>query len=152
MRISDFYRGLLRLYPTDFQEQFSEEMLGVFEQRATEHFASGGTASIALVAKEFLGIAKGGCMMRMANILPVRRSSRNNSQPSAVTPVHTPLTIAEATKQRDAAVRNMVTAIAGHDFPKARLYSYEEIRLKNLLRNLQSTLALRAPENLAGNE
>ena len=71
MKISDFYRGLLRLYPADFQEQFSEEMLGVFEQRAAEHFASGGTASIALVAKEFVDIAKGGCLMRMANIIPV---------------------------------------------------------------------------------
>jgi hypothetical protein len=138
MRISDFYRGLLRLYPADFQKQFSEEMLGVFEQRAAEHFASGGTASIAFVVQEFISIAKGGCMMRMANIIPVRRSSRNNSQPSAGTPVHTPLTIAEAARHRDAAIKDMVTAIAGHDFPKARQYSYEEIRFKNLLKDLRN--------------
>jgi hypothetical protein len=143
MRISDFYRGLLRLYPADFQKQFSEEMLGVFEQRAAEHFASGGTASIAFVVKEFISIAKGGCMMRMARTFAIYRDKfqRNNSQPATVNLTQAPLTIAEAAKQHDTAIKNMVTAIAGQDFPKARQYSYEEIRLKNLLKDLQNEVA-----------
>lgn len=140
MRISDFYRGLLRLYPADFHNEFSEEMHGVFEQKAAEHFASGGAASIAFVVKEFISIAKGGYMMRMARTFAIYRDrfQRNNSQPTTVALTQTPLTIAEATKQRDTAIKNMVTAIAEHDFPKARQYSYEEIRFKNLLKDLQN--------------
>ena len=141
MRIRDFYRGLLWLYPADFHRQFSEEMLDVFEQRAAEHFANRGVVLIALVVNEFISIAKGGCIMRLAKILPVRRNSRNNSQPSTVTATQSPLTIAEATKQHDAAIKNMVTAIAGHDFPNARQHSYEETRLNNLLKDLQNEVA-----------
>ena len=73
--------------------------------------------------------------MRMSKVFA---PPRNNSQPSTVTPTHTQLTLAEASQQHDAAIKKMVTAIAGHDFPKARQYSYEEIRLKNLLRDLQN--------------
>jgi hypothetical protein len=135
MKMRDFYRGFLRLYPADFHKQFAEEMLGVLEQTSADHFANRGTASIALVVKEFISIAKGACIMRMSKIFA---PPRNNSQPGTVTPTHTPLTLAEASQQHDAAVKNMVTAIAGHDFPKARQYSYEEIRLKSLLRELQN--------------
>jgi hypothetical protein len=145
MRLSDFYRGFLSLYPADFHKQFSEEMLGVFEQTAADHFANGGTASIALVVKEFLSIAKGASIMRMSKVFA---PPRNNSQPSTVTPTHTPLTLAEASQQRDAAIKNMVTAIAGHDFPKARQYSYEEIRLKNLLRDLQKEVPVARMETV----
>jgi hypothetical protein len=49
-----------------------------------------------------------------------------------------PLTIAEAAKQRDAAIQNMVAAIADHDFIDARRYSDAEVRLKNLLHDLQN--------------
>jgi hypothetical protein len=64
--------------------------------------------------------------------ISVGRNSRNDAQPSAVTLVHTSLTIAAAARHRDAAIHNMVTAIAGQDFPKARQYSYREIRLMDL--------------------
>jgi hypothetical protein len=36
MRVVDLYRGLLFLYPADFRDQFSEEMVSVFQQRAGE--------------------------------------------------------------------------------------------------------------------
>jgi hypothetical protein len=48
------------------------------------------------------------------------------------------LTNAEAAKQRDAAIQNPVAAIAAHDFINARRYSDEEIRLKNLMHDLQN--------------
>jgi hypothetical protein len=49
------YRILLGLYPRDFRQQFSGEMLHVFEQRASEQFAFGKTASIVFVFREFTG-------------------------------------------------------------------------------------------------
>ncbi|HEY3988935.1 MAG TPA: hypothetical protein VGM02_06535 [Acidobacteriaceae bacterium] len=151
MRISDFYRGLLRLYPGDFHQQFSEEMLSVFEQRVVERIANRGSVSIAFVLAEFTGIAKGACTMWMTKILPIRRntSQPRTAQSCPATPAPEPLTIAEATRQHNAAIRNMVAAIAGHDFPKARQHSYEEIRLKNLLKELQSKIPAGHSETLA---
>lgn len=40
------------------------------------------------------------------------------------------LTVAQAIEQRNVAIKNMVAAIATHDFLNARRYSDEEIRLK----------------------
>jgi len=46
-----------------------------------------------------------------------------------------PFPTAEVARLRDAAIRNMVAAIARHDFNNARRYSYEEARLKTLLQD-----------------
>jgi hypothetical protein len=43
---------LLSLYPADFRKQFSEEMLCVFEQRASERFAR--SAPVGFVLAEVL--------------------------------------------------------------------------------------------------
>jgi hypothetical protein len=112
MRILDFYRALLWLYPKDFREQFCEEMFSVFQQRAGEHFANGRFASIVLVVLESTGVVRGAYIMWTAKILPKNRST---SRSDTDTPTHGPLTIAEAAKQRDAAIQNMVAAIAAHD-------------------------------------
>ena len=40
MKLIDLYRVLLLLYPADFRQQFSEEMISVFEQRAGERLAN----------------------------------------------------------------------------------------------------------------
>jgi hypothetical protein len=44
------------------------------------------------------------------------------------------LSLAELRKLREEAISRMVQAIATHDFPAARRYSEEEIRLKAFLR------------------
>lgn len=47
MTTSDFYRLLLSLFPSEFRQQFSEEMVSVFVQRAGERFADRKSASFA---------------------------------------------------------------------------------------------------------
>jgi hypothetical protein len=133
MRFSNIYRILLFLYPADFRRHFSAEMLFVFEQRANEAPADRGSASCAFLLTEFSGIMKGAYIVWFAKIIGVNGKSLSQE---ATTSSIEPVTVAEATKQRDAAIKNMVASIAKHDFSSARRYSYEETRLKNLIWDL----------------
>ena len=133
MSFSNTYRILLLLYPAEFRRQFSAEMICVFEQRGSEYFADRRSATFAFLLTEFFSIVKGAYIMWFAKILPVK----HNNLPLESTPSgHEPITLAEATEQRDAAIKNMVASIAKHDFSNARRYSEEETRLKNLIQDL----------------
>ena len=131
MTATDFYRGLLLLYPADFRNQFSGEMISVFEQRAGERFADRNSAPVAFFVIEFLSLVKGAFIMWLAETLIQHRN------PSPADPSNTP-TVEELTKQRATAIKKMCTSIAQHDFNAARQYSYEETRFKNLLRDLMT--------------
>jgi altronate dehydratase len=76
---------------------------------------------------------KGAYIMWFAKII---RGNRKTLSQEAATSSFEPLTVAEATKRHDAAIKNMVASIAKHDFTSARQYSYEETRLKSLIRDL----------------
>jgi hypothetical protein len=127
MRVVDLYRGLLLLYPGDFRNQFSEEMISVFQQRAGER-----PETFEFFLREFSGIAKGACIMWLAKIL-----TSNPSPSEAEDATYTPLTVVELNCQRQSAIKKMVASIARHDFLNARRYSYEETRLKRVLRDLE---------------
>ncbi len=142
MRFSSTYRILLFLYPANFRRNFSAEMLFVFEQREKEHLSDRGSTPLAFLLAEFWGIMKGAYIMWFAKIIGVNRKSLSQE---ATTSSFEPLTVAEATKQRGAAIEKMVASIATHDFNSARQYSYEEARLKRLicdLANQERPLAL----------
>jgi hypothetical protein len=130
MGVANLYRRVLLLYPPEFRQQFSEEMISVFKQRAGEHFANRGFTSFAFLLKEFFCAVRGAYVMWLSKLLPIRHNRLRPDVSVAATPT---LTASEAKMQRDAAIKNMVAAIAEHDFINARRYSYEEIRLKNIL-------------------
>jgi hypothetical protein len=134
MRVVDLYRGLLFLYPVSFRNQFSEEMISVFQRRAAER-----SGTFKFFVREFSSIAKGACIMWLAKILSV---NRNPSPSEATDATCTPVTIAELDSQRQTAIRKMVASIARHDFLNARRYSYEEARLKRILRDLEEGISL----------
>lgn len=122
------YRFLLRFYADDFRRQFSEEMLHVFEQKARERMGNGKTASVLFVLRELVSLLRGAHAMWMEKILPLRwkQETQAGTPENALSP-------AEISKRREQAAARMVQAIANHDFPGARYYSAEEIRLKVLL-------------------
>jgi hypothetical protein len=128
MRVVDLYRSLLFLYPADFRNQFSEEMICVFQQRAGER-----PGTFNFFVSEFSSIAKGACIMWLAKIL-----TRNPSPSEAADATCTPVTIAELNRQRQTAIGKMVSSIAKHDFLNARRYSYEETRLSRVLHDLEN--------------
>jgi hypothetical protein len=134
MTTGDFYRRLLSLYPPEFRKQFSEEMVSVFEQRAGERFADRKSASFAFFLTEFSSVMKGAYLMWLTKILPIDRNRPQSGPAEATTPI---LSVEEATKQRNIAIRNVVAAIGDHDFINARRYSDEEVRLKHVLQELK---------------
>jgi hypothetical protein len=131
MKVKDLYRSLLRLYPVDFREQFSQEMGSIFERRAAERSSKGRIALAVFVAREFLSIMKNACAMRMGPIF-------TRPGPTPVASPCLPRNLQEAAEQRARAIRNMVACIGKHEFTQARHYSYEEIRLRQLVEQLQS--------------
>jgi hypothetical protein len=134
MKLGDLYRVLLLLYPADFRQQFSEEMISVFEQRTGERLANRDSRPVAWLAIEFLGIVKGAHTMWLTRILPTQRSSSSSDAPFSA---ETPLTIAEVASRRHATIKAMCTSIAKHDFINARRYSNEEARLNHLLAEME---------------
>ncbi|MGB8538884.1 MAG: hypothetical protein WCD57_20845 [Acidobacteriaceae bacterium] len=136
MTTTAIYRALLWLYPSEFRQQFSEEMVSIFEQRAGDRFADKGAVSFAFLLMEFSSIVKGANIMWFSKILPFRREPLESGATSTNI-----LTAEEATKLRNEAIQKMVAAIADHDFVAARRFSDEETRLKRVLEDLQHTLA-----------
>jgi hypothetical protein len=134
MKFGDLYRVLLLLYPADFRRHFSAEMLSVFEQRAGERFANRDSQPVTWLAIEFLSIVKGAHTMWLSRILPIHR---NCSSSDAAFPTEASLTVAEVARRRHAAIKDMCTSIAKHDFINARRYSDEEARLKYLLAEME---------------
>jgi hypothetical protein len=133
MRAANLYRFVLLLYPPEFRQQFSEEMISVFQQRSGEHFAKRRLTSFAFHLKEFFGAVKGAHVMWLSKVRPI---NHNRLQSDAAIVAATP-TAAEVTTQHQTAIKNMVKAIAEHDFVNARRYSDEEARLKCLLQELK---------------
>lgn len=66
-------------------------------------------------------------------------SSRRKTSASNAAPQHhdDESSVAGVSKKREAAVRSMVAALRRSDFVEAKKYSYEEIRLKQLLNALK---------------
>jgi hypothetical protein len=76
--------------------------------------------------------------MWISKLLPTRpKASPSNATPQS----REGLSIAEVSREREAAVRNMIAALRRSNFIEARVeareHSYEEIRLKRLLETLR---------------
>jgi hypothetical protein len=134
MNIPACYRVLLGLYPKGFRQQFSDEMLHVFAQRALEQLAGGRAVPIIFLVREFFSVGKGALTMWMEKILPMKQKQQIDTCVTEST-----LSTAELRKRREEAIHCMVQAIATHDFAGARRYSEEEIRLNALLRERTET-------------
>jgi hypothetical protein len=73
--------------------------------------------------------------MWISKLLPTRpKASPSNATPQS----RELLSIAEVSREREAAVRNMVAALRRSNLIEAREYSCEEIRLKRLLDTLKA--------------
>jgi hypothetical protein len=135
MKMSSVYSRLLRLYPSSFQKQFAEEMLGVFERRARDHRANGRSMAVAFLFAEFSGLVTGAFAMRLENILRIHRTQSSSSGPSE--PEELAQGHEELSRQRKVAIQNMCAAIAKHDFAAARRYSNQEARLQRTLTQIE---------------
>jgi len=134
MRSIHLFRAFLYFYPSSFRQQFSEEMILIFEQRAGERFANRKSVSVAFFLREFWGIVKGACSMWWQGLLPGYHKPAEGQEMDLA---GDPVSIAEVAKQRGTAIEKMMAAIARHDFIEARRYSYQEARLQKLGQDME---------------
>jgi hypothetical protein len=156
MNLERAYRTLLRLYPNDYRALFADEMLNTFNQAAAERRQQPRLAFIRFLVGEFIDLASGAGAEWIAKLttdssirgrcLPDLRMMRPPGVPQELWFAGTCLNVSEAalpqevieTQDRIAMLINrMVHAIANHDFPGARRYSYEERQARVELRRLR---------------
>jgi len=156
MNIERVYEALLRLYPHDYRVLFATEMLNAFKQATAERRQQPGLIFIRFLLVEFVGLLIGAGAEWIAKLttnssvrgrcLPDLRMMRPPGVPRelwfAGTCVNVrraplPYEIINARERIAMLVNSMVHAVANHDFPGARRYSYEEREARDELRRLQ---------------
>jgi len=142
MSAEQAYRTLLRLYPSDYRALFALEMQNAFERAAEERRSHGRLVFLQFLLDEFIGLligvgtkwiaklttdssVKGRCLPEFAG------AYQGNAQGSL------PAEVLEAEARVSMLIQRIVHAIANHDFPGARRYSYEERMARDELRRLQ---------------
>lgn len=156
MSARQVYSALLGLYPRDYATAFADEMTAAFERACAEHRQQGRVALVRFAVSEMAGLFAGAAMEWIAKLttdssvrgrcLPDLRKMRPAGVPRELwfgavnaggEQSSLPLEIAQAEARVTSLVNRIVHAIANHDFPAARSYSYEEYRERDNLRALR---------------
>ncbi len=161
MSTRQVYSALLRLYPRDYTAAFADEMAAAFERACAEHRRGGRAALVRFAVSEMAGLFTGAAREWIAKLttdssvrgrcLPDLRKMRPAGVPrelwfgaanAGVEQSSLPLEVAQAEERVTSLVNRIVHAIANHDFPSARSYSYEEYRERDNLRALRKKYGL----------
>ena len=156
MSLGGAYRTLLRLYPNDYRAQFAAEMATAFEQATGERRRQRGSVFVRFLLGEFTALLIGAAAEWIAKLttdssvrgrcLPDLRMMRPPGVPRElwfagtclnVSHSSLPHEVMEAQERIATLVNRMVEAIANHDFPGARRYSFEEREARDELRRLR---------------
>jgi hypothetical protein len=118
------YEWILRFYPAQFRANFAAEMLQVFDEAIERVRGQGALSLMRFTGREIVGVLAGLVREWIArswapDLYVVARSTRS-SEPDL------PPEILETRRHVQQLIRRMEFAIAHHDFPNARRYSYEE--------------------------
>jgi hypothetical protein len=134
MKMRRIYAALLNLYPRDYVASFGSEMLSTVELLAEEHRRRGRAAFIRFAMAELTGLMVGAAVEWMARLRtdkPVAVAYAGRSGGSV------PDEVLESQRRIAFLISGMEHAIAHHDFPRARDYSYRERQEREKLRLLQ---------------
>jgi hypothetical protein len=141
--ITRLYKAALRLYPRDCRAWCAPEMLGAFEKAAEEHRVQGLAALTRFGLAELSGllmeagaawIAKFTSSRYMRGFWIPTTMRRPGQSPEDWCPSGARVLsdVLEAQKRVDFNLRCMIDAIADRDFKRARFYSEEDLRTRNL--------------------
>ncbi len=121
------YKFMLLLYPRGHRDQFSEEILGVFEEVFDERRTQGWSLSVRFAFAEMAGLVAGAA------------GARFDRRPGPEVPAVStqPHELIEAQQRVDLNVAGMVQAIANHQFERARTLSNQEREARENLRVLR---------------
>jgi hypothetical protein len=156
MKLKRAYRTLLRPYPEDYKAMFAAEMCSTFEKAAEERRREGGLTLARFAFAELTGLITGATAEWIAKLttessvrgrrLPDLRMMRPPGVPQQLWFAGAcvshgqrsgPDEVAEAESRIETLIAPMVHAIANHDFPGARSYSYQEREARENLRRLR---------------
>jgi hypothetical protein len=134
MNIVRVYRMLLYLYPNYFRQQFSEEMVDVFRQRAHDLTTRRGAVYASFVLREYIGLPIGAAGAWIGGIMPKKKYlvisipiiSEHFPKPTAE---EARLSTPELQRRHDEVQATMFQAAANHDFVTARFYEAQVARL-----------------------
>ena len=126
---------LLRLYPANYRATFGAEMLGVLAEKAREHDGQRAVGYVRFVIPELAGLAIGAVVQWCARIACY--GSASGHAPAAASRAgaggRALPEVMEAEIRVQVAIDRMVDAIATHQFEKARFYSEEERKAREVL-------------------
>lgn len=120
----EIYRNTLRLYPSQHRAIFALDMMATFDQAAADYRKRGVAPAIWFAAKEEVSLLQGIVTEWFAKLV----SGDQYLAAECLSPhtSNTSLGVVELQLRIQQLIRGMEYAIAHHDFPKARHYSYEE--------------------------
>lgn len=119
-----FHNAVLRFYPAEFREAFAAEMIETHQQACLDARSRGPLAYTAFSARELTGLLRGLCCEWAAKW--TARETYVTSNRSLPPTTDCPPEIAQLQTRLHYCIRSMESAIAHHDFPKARFYANEE--------------------------
>ena len=150
------YRILLLLYPADYRALFAAGMLNAFAKTAAERRGQGRAVFIRFALAELAGLTigagaewiaklttetsvRGRCLpdLRMMRPPGVSRELWFAGAGMSAGQSSVPDEMVEAQRRIEILISRTVHAIANHDFPGARAYSYEEREAREKLRRLR---------------
>jgi hypothetical protein len=129
------YIALLSLYPRDYVASFGPEMLSTAELLAEEHRGRGRAAFVRFATAELIALMVGAAVEWMAKFRTNRSIAgacvdrSRKSMPADE--------VLESQRRISFLIKGMEHAIANHDFPRARDYSYQERQEREKLRLLR---------------
>ncbi len=139
MDLTTFYRILLLLYPKDFRQEFSGEMLEVFHQTARERIVRRKASTVQLLLHEHFGLLRGAteawkCKIipkRVFLVIPIPIFGNYFPRPTAE---EAALSVTELQQRHDEGRARMIQAAANGDFVAAYRHECEIGRLLIFLR------------------
>ena len=143
MIIQRCYQAILNLYPPEFVRSFGPEIISVFRAASADLQNRRAFRRLWFAARELLGLLTGLWSEHVSKW--AAPEAYLNSCAESASYADLPVEIAELRRHVDHLVRCIESAIAHHDFPKARKYSMEERVARQQLETLLSDYHLNRP-------
>lgn len=134
------YAWLLRMYPRGDRALFSAEMLATFKEAAKEHRGRGWTVFARFALEEILGLLAGAVRAWLAAWREAPALDLTKMRPPGVPRqayAEALDEVIEAQRLVESNLARMQHAIYRHEFAKARFYSEEDRKARELLRLLR---------------
>lgn len=130
------YDAIIGFYPAEYRAAFGQEMREVFERAAEHSRRLGFTAKLRFAVRELVGLLAG-----LVTEWAARSATPHGYVSSRCAPqadAEMPKAIIETQQRLRHLIGRMEFAIAHHDFPNARRYSYEERAVREHLDQLMN--------------